>query len=561
MKNFKISRKLIVIFSVIMVMFLITVSFALYGMNYGGSQFKDFYEYSYPMSTKTLEIRRGLQTSVKSLGLSMLTNDETKVSNYLTETEQQLEGVKNNFNYLLENYRGDKSRLNEALSKMDQAKEYRTQIQSLAAANKNTEATDIFFNKYSPLVDEVMDMVISMDENTTILADTTYTDSQKAQTSIMIVAIIVSCAALGITIILAVYLSRSLTRPIREIEEAAMGMAKGCLDVTVDYQSMDELGVLSESIRTLITNLKTIINDMDYLMGQMAEGNFDLKTGAEESYIGAFENLLLSIRKMNRKLSNALNQINISADQVSIGADQVSTASQTLSQGATEQASSIEELSATINDISKQVEDTAHNAEQSNEQTAKAGEEITDCNRQMQELISAMDDISQRSSEISKIIKTIEDIAFQTNILALNAAVEAARAGAAGKGFAVVADEVRNLASKSADASKNTAALIEGTVTAVGKGTELANDTAQSLFKVVESAQQVTGIVDKIAAAAGQQTVSVNQVTLAMNQIANVVQTNSATAEESAAASEELSGQAQLLKGLVAQFKIRKDLN
>ncbi|CUP60640.1 MULTISPECIES: methyl-accepting chemotaxis protein [Hungatella] len=558
MKNLKIGRKLFVTFFIIVAMFLATVFVAISGLNYSDERFSDFYEYSYPVSTTTLDIRRGLQTSVKALGLSMLTENPADVDRYITEVDEQMKTVENNFNYLIQTYRGDTSRLQEALSKLSDAKKYRIEIEELSAANKNKEATALFFDQYNPTILEVRELLTAMDESTKELAKDTYMIAHKSQTIVKLLAVAVSAIALFITFILSIRLSVSLKKPIAEIEKAAISMAKGYLDVEVSYESKDELGILAENMRRMITTLKTIINDLDYLMSKMADGDFAIKTKTEESYIGNFENLLLSIRRMNRKLTDALSQINASADQVNIGSDQVSATSQTLSDGASEQASAIEELATTINEISHHVDMTAQNAAEANAQTEKAGNEVNDCNTQMQELISAMNDISQRSSETSKIIKTIEDIAFQTNILALNAAVEAARAGEAGKGFAVVADEVRNLASKSAEASKNTAVLIEGTVTAVEKGTKLVNGTAESLQRVVESAQQVGGIVDKIAEAASQQTASVSQVTLGVNQIANVVQTNSATAEESAAASQELSGQAALLRELVAQFRLKQ---
>lgn len=561
MKNFKISKKLIVTFAIIIVMFITTVGVSLFGLSYGGNQFKDFYEYTHPMAMRTLEIRRALQMSIKALGLSLLTEDEAETTRFLTESDEQMNIVTDNLDYLLNNYRGDTSRIRDAQTKFNQAREYSEQIQTLSASNQNAQAIQIFFDQFDPIILEVMEVVTAMDAHTDVLADETYSNSRNAQTTITVLAVSVSAVVLVVMIILAVYLTRSLVKPIAQIEDAVKGMAGGNLDVDVKYESRDELGVLSHNIRIMISNLKTIIGDVDYLMGQMANGNFNITTKAEKSYIGSFENLLLSMRKMNRRLSSTLNQINNAAEQVSVGSEQVSSASQTLSQGATEQASAIEELAATITEISQHVRETADNAAKSEEQTANAGREVTDCNQQMQDLINAMEDITQKSGEIGKIIKAIEDIAFQTNILALNAAVEAARAGEAGKGFAVVADEVRNLASKSADASKNTAALIEGTVIAVERGTNLVNGTAASLLRVVDSATQVTDIVNRISEAANQQTESVNQVSLAVDQISNVVQTNSATAEESAAASEELSGQAEMLKELVRQFNLRDTRN
>ena len=348
-----------------------------------------------------------------------------------------------------------------------------------------------------------------------------------------------------------------LLRPIKSIVSAAAEIADGNLNVQIAAESEDEVGRLARTFLKMVQNLNVIVSDVYYILGKMAEGDFDVRTNSEESYVGNFRGILSSMRTLNIKLSNVLMQINTAADQVSDGSEQVSSGAQALSQGTTEQASSIEELAATINEISLHVKQTAENAVQAREQTIHAGCEVDSCNHQMQEMIAAMDEIGEMSGQISKIIKTIEDIAFQTNILALNAAVEAARAGEAGKGFAVVADEVRNLASKSAEASKNTSALIEGAVRAVEKGTNIANETAHMLNKVVESAQAVSETVDKIADATKEQSSAIGQITVGVDQISSVIQTNSATAEESAAASEELSGQAQMLKALVNQFNLR----
>lgn len=376
------------------------------------------------------------------------------------------------------------------------------------------------------------------------------------KTTVISMVLLSSCALILIIAVIFLLLHR-LLRPIKSIVSAAAEIADGNLNVQIAAESEDEVGTLARTFLKMVQNLNVIVSDVDYILGKMAEGDFDVRTNSEESYVGNFQGILSSMRTLNIKLSNVLMQINTAADQVSDGSGQVSSGAQALSQGTTEQASSIEELAATINEISLHVKQTAENAVQAREQTIYAGGEVDSCNRQMQEMIAAMDEIGEMSGQISKIIKTIEDIAFQTNILALNAAVEAARAGEAGKGFAVVADEVRNLASKSAEASKNTSALIEGAVRAVEKGTNIANGTAQMLDKVVESAQAVSETVDKIADATKEQSGAIGQITVGVDQISSVIQTNSVTAEESAAASEELSGQAQMLKALVNQFNLR----
>ena len=350
---------------------------------------------------------------------------------------------------------------------------------------------------------------------------------------------------------------RLIKAPISEIQNAAIKMAEGDLDVEISYTSKDELGVLAEQVRRLIRKLQVIIDDENKFLAKMAAGDFTVDSVCEEEYTGGFHPLLVSFRGIADKLNDTMLQINQSSAQVASGSEQVSSGAQALSQGATEQASSVEELAATINEISGKVKENADNARQANEKAGSISAEMNVSNEKMQQMIQAMGDITNCSHEIGKIIKTIEDIAFQTNILALNAAVEAARAGAAGKGFAVVADEVRNLASKSAEASKNTSVLIENSLKAVENGTRIADETARSLYQAVNGVDEMTAIIGQISEASSAQADSISQVTMGIDQISSVVQTNSATAQESAAASEELSSQSQMMKSLVDRFKLR----
>ncbi|MEG2000827.1 MAG: HAMP domain-containing methyl-accepting chemotaxis protein, partial [Evtepia sp.] len=387
--------------------------------------------------------------------------------------------------------------------------------------------------------------------------DTRDVNATVTQTVVWLLAL--SIATLILIILTTVLLLRKMLNPMKRVVCAAESIAHGDLDVHVDVSSQDEIGLLSDAFQKMATTLGAIIQDTDHILGEMGHGNFCVRSAHAEGYVGDYKGLLSAMRQINTNLSVTLSKINEAADQVASGSDQVSSGAQALSQGATEQASSVEELAATINEISRQVKDTADHAAEARTQTNTASHEVSVCNDKMQTMITAMHEISEKSNEIGKIIKTIEDIAFQTNILALNAAVEAARAGTAGKGFAVVADEVRNLASKSAEASKSTSSLIEGSMIAVGNGTTIANETAQALVRVVEGTQSASLTVDKIADAATQQASSLSQITQGIEQISSVVQTNSATAEESAAASEELSGQAQMLKRLVSQFSLKED--
>ena len=373
---------------------------------------------------------------------------------------------------------------------------------------------------------------------------------------IMLLAVIAMVAvSLVLGLLLGLSSARKMTKPILQIESASRQLAEGDLDVEITYYSKTELGSLADSMRETIRSLKNYVSEIERSLGELAKGNLTVQSQVE--FKGSFVALERSIQFIVEALNKDIAQLGHSAKQVASGSNQVSSGSQALAQGTTEQASSVEELAATINEISAQVKNTAEHANQAGTKMDETSSEVDICNHQMQQMVEAMAEITQSSNEIGKIIKTIEDIAFQTNILALNAAVEAARAGAAGKGFAVVADEVRNLASKSAEAAKNTTALIEGSIKAVEHGTQIVGSTAESLNKVIESTQYVDGLVEKISHAANEQANSITQVTQGVDQISGVVQTNSATAEQSAAAAQELSSHAQMLSQLVSHFQLK----
>ncbi|MEG0839654.1 MAG: methyl-accepting chemotaxis protein [Hydrogenoanaerobacterium sp.] len=345
-------------------------------------------------------------------------------------------------------------------------------------------------------------------------------------------------------------------KPIAIIDKAAKEISKGNLKIDIAYKSNDELGSLADSLRESAAVLHTYIADIDRAMGEMSDGNFDI--APSQPFIGDFKGIEDSITRFIIMMSTIITQINTAADLVSDESGQLANGSQTLAQGTTEQAGSVQELSSMVTEITEQVRLNAKNSSIANDMAHSAAGAVDGSNEQMSKLLEAMSDINAKSGEISKIIKTIEDIAFQTNILALNAAVEAARAGSAGKGFAVVADEVRNLANKSSEAAKNTTALIEASVNSINKGVELAGKTSSNLAEVVEGASATTKFIAEISKASNEQAEMLKQVMGGVGQISSVVQTSSAAAEESAAASEELSGQSQTLKELVNKFKIKK---
>ena len=325
----------------------------------------------------------------------------------------------------------------------------------------------------------------------------------------------------------------------------------------ITYESKDELGSLAASLKETLLFLHSYVQEISDTLHTVANGDLTADDHSLGEFRGDFASIRESLSYILNNLNLTLGSIHEASGQVNVGAVQIADGAQALAQGAAEQAASVEELSAAVSDISEQINATAANAATAMQTSRATSEQAQLCNGQMHQMTAAMDNISEKAAQISKIVKAIEDIAFQTNILALNAAVEAARAGAAGKGFAVVADEVRNLAAKSAEASQNTSALIGDTVHAVNTGTRVLAETAESLAVVVEGSLSASDLAGRIADAAASQASAVLQISQSIETISGVVNTTSSTAEESAAASQELSGQATMLSGMVDRFRLR----
>lgn len=556
LKNMKIKMSLLLGFGITLVLSVAIVVVTLFLMSGQKTNFSNAINQEGRATEIVLECRLDVRNTIVN-GYEMLVGQSASLTR---EKEASINGYLDTIDSLISELRTvyplKDNRVEEYAQHVSRWRSLMSQLASEVEAGNTNGAVALLTGDIANTLSAMTDLTVGISNDLNAAESEVVSKAERdSQITILVIAAVLVIAVIFV-LMLSTKIIKNITIPTEEVHNALVGYSEGNLTVPVNFESTNELGEMCEALRKSQRILGGVIEDEAYLLEKMANGDFNVKSKDTSLYVGALSSVLESLRGLKKNLSGTLMQIHQAAEQVSAGSDQVSAGAQALSQGATEQASSVQELAATITKISEQIASNAESAQKTSKMANEVGEEITRSNEQMKAMNAAMSEITAKSQEIGKIIKTIEDIAFQTNILALNAAVEAARAGAAGKGFAVVANEVRSLASKSADASKNTAALIENSLQAVENGDRIATETAQALEKVVEGAAEITSVIDQIASASQQQADAVVQITEGMDQISSVIQTNSATSEESAAASEELSGQANMLKELVGGFKL-----
>jgi methyl-accepting chemotaxis protein len=485
----------------------------------------------------------------------MTTDDASSTQSYSNLAQKYADQVGKNVTALEKSY-NDKKKVAELKDAIEELKKQRAAVVELAKRNKNDEALALFNSDYNDATEKIQDILVDIGKVASAEAKSQYTSARVTGLVSIILMILIGAGTVAFSTVIRTTITGIMLKPIQELESAAEKLKAGQLDVEINYESPDELGKLAGNFRQACKTLEVIVQDTSYLLGEMAEGNFNVSSNNPQIYIGNFKQQYESMSKLKHELSDTLTQINEASEQVASGSGQLAGGAQALAEGATDQAGAVEELTATVESVSGIAESSAESASGAYQMVRTAVEQADQSREELQALTNAMERISSTSQEIQNIIGSIEEIASQTNLLSLNASIEAARAGEAGKGFAVVADQIGKLAGDSAQAAVNTRDLIEKSLQEIENGNQITEKTVAALNKILESMNDFANAAKGASESSTEQADMLKQIEQGIEQISSVVQSNSAAAEETSATSQELSAQSEGLKNLVGRFKL-----
>ncbi len=552
-KNMKLRQKFISTLVVMATLVVVLLGIAYASFMKMGSLMNGFGSTGFVCLKDELSLRKDIQTINKRLLLTIYESDTTKPDDTKADFDERFAKMDSQITEL-GNLMGNKSLTDPLASAMETLKTDAYAIIDQVSAGDLDAAKTAYDDGFNAKTSEnFVSALGAVGDQVEKEADDTIALGQEITTRMSVILVVLAVVVIVFCIIIFMRLASGITQGVTAVQKIVGKLEEGDFDVQVDTSKYgkDEIGDMVRDVKKMSEQTQQVIADICYVLGNMANGNFAVKSQVEDAYVGDYKEIIEAYGKINSSLADIFINMNQVAGQVQSGSQQIADGSMALSQGATEQASTLEEISATIQNLSQKVKENAASAKEVEQFSANVATKIADENEKMSQVSDAMKEIENKSNQIENIIKAIDDIAFQTNILALNAAVEAARAGAAGKGFAVVADEVRNLAGKSADAAKETSDLIESAIQAIQHGSKMVIDSAKSLNEVKENSDQSKLKVAEIADAMQREAKSIAELTTGLEQISQVVQQNSATAEESSASSQELSDHAATLKGMV----------
>ena len=554
-RKLKVGTKLKYAFTTVIVTLAIAVVVSLVSIVKMNVDTYKFYKEAYANSTLQMEIRKDIQLVGKYILWSMTTDDASSTQSYSNLAQKYADQVGKNVTALEKSY-NDKKKVAELKDAIEELKKQRAAVIELAKRNKNDEALALFNSDYNDATEKIQDILVDIGKVASAEAKSQYTSARVTGIVSIILMILIGAGTVAFSNVIRTTITGIMLKPIQELESAAEKLKAGQLDVEINYESPDELGKLAGNFRQACKTLEVIVQDTSYLLGEMAEGNFNVSSNNPQIYIGNFKQQYESMSKLKHELSDTMTQINEASERVASGSGQLAGGAQALAEGATDQAGAVEELTATVESVSGIAESSAESASGAYQMVRTAVEQADQSREELQALTNAMERISSTSQEIQNIIGSIEEIASQTNLLSLNASIEAARAGEAGKGFAVVADQIGKLAGDSAQAAVNTRDLIEKSLQEIENGNQITEKTVAALNKILESMNDFANAVKGASESSTEQANMLKQIEQGIEQISSVVQSNSAAAEETSATSQELSAQSEGLKNLVGRFKL-----
>lgn len=547
-------------FSLIIIGVIIMMSLSTWGMYHVSERTKELYEGPYLKTSMILEIKEKVSDMQQAMYRGIATEDESESQNAVNTIEEGIEVITNNFTTLYNQAQESKDeemtgQLGQIASLLQETQEVRQQIADHIVSNNNTEAFNLITQEYAPAYGKTVEILsqleISAQESAADFVDNA---GDYARGSLIFNAVMLFLGTLA-ALRIAVIVTKMIVHPLNEIKNVMGEMKKGNLHAQLEYESKNELGILADSVRTTAGTLEGYVSDTSATLEKIAQKNVDISM--EQEFLGDFKPIQESVQTIIEFLNEMIHSAQQASQQVMGASGQVAEISQSLSENTSDQSAAVQQLVASVGEVTYNVEENAKNAEHVNEISKNSVKEIEGGNKYMQNLLTAMNDIKEQSEQISSIIKVIDSIAGQTNMLSLNASIEAARARESGRGFAVVADEIGVLAKECAEAAKNTTELINSSIAVTYKGSELADETAGVLMKIVNSVEETGQLVENITQACSQQASALENISESVNIMSESVESVSAMSQETSASSEELLSQAESLADMLKEYRIR----